>query len=456
MGLKHFIGFICLILLSLSLYSNSALASTLDTDLDKGLNISLLSQDPDPTRPGDILEIRLSVENTGYNDIENSYLEIEPEYPFKALAGEKLVENMGTLGKRSEDERRKVVKFKLGIENDVNKGEYPLKVHFYTTNNNNEASIVREISIEIDSESNAEIESISVEKLVPGEKTNLVFGIKNAGKSPLKNAMFSWECANDVILPVGSSNVRHINVIDVGKTANISFDVLTNVNTKPGLYKLDMVLTYDDIEKLQTITQAGTVENQKRKEIKSKSGIYIGGTTDFDIAFMERSPTGHYSFSISNIGNNGANSVKISVPPQANWTVTDGSNSVILGNMQKGDYTNMDFNLQPTSTGQELPLKFEISYTSSDGLRQVQEKTLSLYSSPSTPSVNPSMGSQLPEEESRSSSLSSILWIIVLALVLVGAVGLFAYKKHQKKLKEKNAEGKDTDEKQIEDAKTGE
>lgn len=456
MGLKHFIGFICLILLSLSLYSNSALASTLDTDLDKGLNISLLSQDPDPTRPGDILEIRLSVENTGYNDIENSYLEIEPEYPFKALAGEKLVENMGTLGKRSEDERRKVVKFKLGIENDVNKGEYPLKVHFYTTNNNNEASIVREISIEIDSESNAEIESISVEKLVPGEKTNLVFGIKNAGKSPLKNAMFSWECANDVILPVGSSNVRHINVIDVGKTANISFDVLTNVNTKPGLYKLDMVLTYDDIEKLQTITQAGTVENQKRKEIKSKSGIYIGGTTDFDIAFMERSPTGHYSFSISNIGNNGANSVKISVPPQANWTVTDGSNSVILGNMQKGDYTNMDFNLQPTSTGQELPLKFEISYTSSDGLRQVQEKTLSLYSSPSTPSVNPSMGSQLPEEESRSSSLSSILWIVVLALVLVGAVGLFAYKKHQKKLKEKNAEGKDTDEKQIEDAKTGE
>lgn len=433
MGLKHFIGFMCLILLSLSLYSYPALGSTLGADLDRGLNISLLSQDPDPAKPGDILEIRLSVENTGYDDIENSYLEIQPGYPFKSLTGEKLVENIGTLGKRSEDERRKVVKFKLGIENDVNKGEYPLKVHFYTTNNDNEASIIREISIDIDSESNAEIESISVEKLVPGEKTNLVFGIKNAGKSPLKNAMFSWECANDVILPVGSSNVRHINVIDVGKTVNVSFNVLTNVNTKPGLYKLDMLLTYDDIENLQTITQAGTVENQKRKEIKSKSGIYIGGTTDFDIAFMERSPTGHYTFSISNIGNNGANSVKISVPPQANWTITDGSDSVILGNMQKGDYTNVDFNLEPVSTGQELPLKFEISYTSSDGLRQIQEKTLPLYSSPSNPSVN----SQLSEEKSSPSLLSSILLISVLTIVLVGSVGLFAYKKYQKKQKEK-------------------
>jgi hypothetical protein len=215
-----------------------------------------------------------------------------------------------------------------------------------------------------------------------------------------------------------------------------------------------MLLTYDDIEKLQTITEAGTVENQKRKEIKSKSGIYIGGTTDFDIAFTEKNLAGLYSFSISNIGNNGANSVKISVPSQANWTVTDGSNSVILGNMQKGDYTNVDFNLQPISTGQELPLKFEISYTSSDGLRQVQEKTLSLYSSP----FEPSAVSKLPEEESGSSSSSSLLWIVVLALVLVlvGAVGFFAYKKHQKKMKEKNVEGKETGEKLMEETKTGE
>ncbi len=431
---KHFIGYICLILLSLSLCSNSAVAeyivepvsdvrsttvsdvgsttasdggSTADNShniLNNGINISLLSQDPDPVRPGDILEVRLSVENTGFDDIEDCFLEIEPEYPFRALNGEKIVENLGTLVKRSEGERRKVVKLRLGIENDVNKGEYSLKVHLYSTNNKNKVSFVREIAIDVDSESNAEIETVSVEKIVPGEKTNIVFGIKNVGKSPLKNAMFSWDCVNDVILPVGSSNVKHINLIDVGKTVNVSFNVLTNVNTKPGLYKLDMVLTYDDIEKLQTITVSGTLENQKRKEIKSKSGIYIGGTTDFDIAFMERSPTGDYTFSISNIGNNAANSVKVSVPLQANWTVMDGSNSVILGNMQKGDYTNVDFNLEPQSTGKDLPIRFEISYTSNDGLRQVEEKIMPLYASSSTP-----LDSRLSEENSESSLGSSLL-----------------------------------------------
>jgi hypothetical protein len=445
MGLKKSIGFTCVILLSLLLLCcGPSMAETNLTELNRGLSIDLLNQDPDPVKPGDILEISLAVENTEYEDLEDCVLEIKPEYPFKALSGEKLTYNIGTLGKRSEDDRRKVIKFKLGIENEVNEGKYPLKVQFYSTDDEEKSTLTREVTIEIDSESNAEIEHISIEKLVPGEKTNLVFGIKNVGNSPLKNAMFSWDCTNDVILPVGSSNVKHINLIDVGDTANVSFEVLTNVNTKPGLYKLDMVLTYDDIEELKTITEAGTVENQKRKQIKSKAGIYIGGTTDFDIAFMEKSPTGAYTFSVSNIGNNGANSVKVSVPVQANWTVKDGGNSVILGNLQKGDYTYADFNLEPKSTGQDLPIRFEISYTSSDGLRQVDEKTMSLYALPSDFET----GSKTSDENNKSSLGSSKF----LLLIVLATVGILLYKKHQKKVKEKNNE-KGIGEEQIEEKK---
>jgi hypothetical protein len=106
-------------------------------------------------------------------------------------------------------------------------------VYLYSTDKKKKVSLTKELTIDIDSESNAEIEYISVEKLIPGEKTKLTFGIRNAGNSPLKNSMFSWESTNDVILPVGSSNVKHINLIDVGETANVSFEVLTNVNTKP-------------------------------------------------------------------------------------------------------------------------------------------------------------------------------------------------------------------------------
>ena len=105
--------------------------------LDKGLTVDLLNQNPDPIKPGDVLEVRLSIQNTGYKNLDNCIIEIKPKYPFKALDGEKLVQNIGTLGKRSEDNRRKVVKFKLGLENNVNKGKYPLAVYLYTDGNRN-------------------------------------------------------------------------------------------------------------------------------------------------------------------------------------------------------------------------------------------------------------------------------------------------------------------------------
>jgi uncharacterized repeat protein (TIGR01451 family) len=157
---------------------------------------------------------------------------------------------------------------------------------------------------------------------------------------------------------------------------------------------------------------------------------------------MERTPTGSYTFSVSNIGNNGANSVKVSVPLQANWTVTDGSNSVMLGNLPKGDYTVADFNLKPKEMGKDLPIKFEISYTSNDGIRQVEEKHLSLYSAPFTPSTEPGMS-----QESDSSSFKYKAGFFMLACV----AGAVVYKKRQKKIKVKNAQEKEFNEISSED-----
>ncbi|MCD4800568.1 MAG: COG1361 S-layer family protein, partial [Methanococcoides sp.] len=255
--------------------------------LDKGIMVDMLNQKPDPVKPGDVLEIRYSIQNTGSSETGNLVVEVVPKYPFRKVSGSSLIENIGKLGRRYEDDRSKVVKFEMLVDNNVNAGQYPLEVLVYEQGNKDNVCISREFYIDVDSESNAEIESISLEKLVPGKKTNLSFVVKNVGNSPLKNAMFSWESTSDLVLPVGSSNVKYINFIDIDGNATIDFQVLTNVNTKPGLYKLDMTLTYDDVEELQTITQAGTLENQKRKTIESKAGIYIGGGTDFDIVFVE-------------------------------------------------------------------------------------------------------------------------------------------------------------------------
>lgn len=387
--------------------------------LDKGIMVDMLNQKPDPVKPGDVLEIRYSIQNTGSSETGNLVVEVVPKYPFRKVSGSSLIENIGKLGRRYEDDRSKVVKFEMLVDNNVNAGQYPLEVLVYEQGNKDNVCISREFYIDVDSESNAEIESISLEKLVPGKKTNLSFVVKNVGNSPLKNAMFSWESTSDLVLPVGSSNVKYINFIDIDGNATIDFQVLTNVNTKPGLYKLDMTLTYDDVEELQTITQAGTLENQKRKTIESKAGIYIGGGTDFDILFVEQTMGGEYSFSISNIGNNQASSVTVSIPEQEGWSMRSGSNSVVLGSLQKGDYTLADFGLIPDNYGKSLPLKFQIAYTSSDGERELQDKELSVYAS--RPDAS--------QSAVKSNSSGGVNNLLLLTLALLGGAGFVLYKK---------------------------
>jgi len=126
---------------------------------------------------------------------------------------------------------------------------------------------------------------------------------------------------------------------------------------------------------------------------------FVGGGTDFDIAFSETS-SGQTSFTIANIGSNPASSVSVIVPQQEGWTVS-GSNSMIIGNLNTGDYTVASFELQSSQSGMDATgqqknmtqeelmaqrtqtqgyLKIQIAYTDTMGERKLVEKEVSMNS----------------------------------------------------------------------------
>jgi hypothetical protein len=124
--------------------------------------------------------------------------------------------------------------------------------------------------------------------------------------------------------------------------------------------------------------------------------VYVGGGTDFEVAFSESS-SGTTSFSIANIGSNPAYSVSVIIPQQEGWTVS-GSNSMIIGNLNNGDYTVASFALQsartrtqPSQTGeQDMPdraqqgsapsseIAVQVAYTDTRGERHTINKKVQL------------------------------------------------------------------------------
>jgi hypothetical protein len=303
------------------------------------ISVTLVNQDPDPATAGDTVDVRIGVQNDGDRSANDLLLEFVPSYPFQLVSGQEAVQKLGTIQGTSgvSSANIKVVKYTLRVDRDATAGDFDLKFKYYESGST--ATSMQTVIVTIQGSETAEVIHINQTVLVPGKEDGLQFVINNVGTAPLRDLTFSWENADKAILPVGSDNTRYIKYIDVGESAELNYKVIADTNADPGLYLLSLHLKYTDS------SGNGT------KTITTQAGVYVGGGTDFDVAFSEIS-SNQYSFTVANIGSNPAYSVSVSVPDQRGWQVT-GSNAAIIGNLNKGDYTVASFALQSSGNTQQ-------------------------------------------------------------------------------------------------------
>lgn len=384
---------------------------SVNADTTGAVNLKLLNQNPDPVKAGEIVTLRISVENLGSQSVQGYKVRFEDNYPFTLFESEQREYFIGDILGNAKEDSAYIIKFKAKVSEEISEGNYPIKI---VGINKNGLKQEKEFLVEVNSNANAEISSISVDTLTPGEKTEIKFGIKNVGKSDLENIKFSWESDEDVILAVGSGNFKYLDRIKKGEEEIVSFNIVSDLNTEPKLYKLSLNLEYDDVEILQKITDAGTIETNKRREVISKAGIYVGGKTNFEISQKDSSLTS-VIFSIANIGSNLASSVVVKVPEQLNFK-TSTSNTKVIGNVKKGGFGRVEFDL--TKQTEENNLDLIIEYTDTTGKRQTMEKTVNVNLVDTSSSNN----------ETSSSSLDTSTIIIT---VLIIGTGIYFYRKRK-------------------------
>jgi len=414
------------------------------------LQISVTNQNPDTARPGEPVELTLSVQDIGNSDLKDIKVTVNPEYPFSKLSGEDLEKNIAYLNARQDNDEAGVLKFKLMTDSNASEGTYNIDIT--TTYKSGSGSSVttytttKTIQIQVQGKEYAQVVTVSKADIDIAKEEPLEFIVTNTGTSPLKNLVFSWTDPKGVILPVYSDNTKHIKYLGAGQSVKVDYMVMADVNANPGLYPLNVNLSYEDYQ-------------SSAQNIKTTAGLFVGGATDFDVSFSESS-VGETSLSIANVGNNIAYAVKVSVPKQGGYKVS-GSSSTIVGNLEKGDYTIASFNVTNTRAENENlgtapdttnkryvagdnassssmnsnPLKVQIEYTDAKGERITVDKDVAVQMSGST---GFGTGGMSGARGNRSSGLSSSLPYI-LGIVIVGA-GIFLYRR--RKQEAKKAEGK--------------
>ena len=425
-------------------------ATTESSDLtDVGaLTLSLVNQDPDPAVSGDTVEIRVGVQNIGGEAVDDVMLEFTPEYPFSLAAGEEAVNKIGSVSGYQSDDNIRIVKFKVVVDKDTIAGTYEAKVKYFQEGSSVKTQTT--LSVDVQSRENAEVIHIDKTTLVPGREDELKFTINNVGNAPLRDMSFYWENEDDVVLPVGSDNTKYIKYIDVGESAQLEYKVIADTDSEPGLYKLDLYLTYDD-----PLTD-------EEKQISTIAGVYVGGETDFEVAYSDSSGT-ETSFTVANIGSNPAYSVSVSVPEQQGWSVS-GAGSSIIGNLNAGDYTVASFTISQAEGGPGMAstdmtpedfrslseeeraelretmsddsgdtVKIQITYTDTKGERRTVEKEVEvgLSSSSAVTASNTDFGANKMRIQ-QESSFSKYRWYITgLAALVVFIVFYSRYKKRK-------------------------
>ncbi|MBW2971690.1 COG1361 S-layer family protein, partial [Candidatus Woesearchaeota archaeon] len=300
------------------------------------ITASLVNQIPDPAVAGNTVELSIAIENYGGKADQGYDVELVPKYPLEKLPGEEYIKNTGLLQGFQVDYEQKIIKFKIRTDKEATAGTYDFDVLIYQPGEKDYATIKKTLTYDLTARESAEIIHIDKVELRPGQQTPLEFTITNVGSAPLRELSFTGSNEDDVVLPVGSADKKYVKYLGVGEKITLTYEVMADTNAAAGLYKLDLMLSYED-----PVTNEYT-------EITDHAGVYVGGGTDFDVAYAE-STNGEMSFSVANVGSNPAYSVSVILPKQDGWMVT-GPNNNIIGNLNKGDYTVASFTVQQAMT----------------------------------------------------------------------------------------------------------
>ncbi|MFH0906434.1 MAG: COG1361 S-layer family protein [archaeon] len=452
-----------ILLFSIINYSENIYCLESDITQYKQINAEIINQSPSPVRAGEIVEIQFGITNLGGVIAKDVVIQLEASYPFKEITGESLTKTIQSINPYQKNEYTQTISYKLLVDRDATDGTYEIKLNLLDSTN---VSKIFSFNIEVIGKEYAQIITINKANIDFGKEEDLVFKITNTGSSPLRNLVFSWKDASSVILPVYSDNTKYIKYLDVGESRDVSYKVMANTNSDPGLYLLNLKLEFENNDFNANI-------------IETTAGIFVGGKTDFDVTFAE-SESGKISLSIANIGNNPAYSVNISVPTQENYKTT-GSNSSIIGNLDKGDYTVVTFqisststsrsfsttstavsNLQTTNNTRQRPsmqlqntdqnnnfpkdqnstvaknnLKVNIEYTDSAGVRHLIEKSITLELNATATATTTLTTSRAVQSKNKINATNIIIIVVILILLIAGFV--FYKIKTKKKAKIINA-----------------
>jgi len=321
--------FILLLILSTLTFS---LVEAYSTDKNPEIQVTLISQDPDPVEPGQIVKVKFKIENDGKHTSDDAIVKILPKFPF-SLYGDVAEKNIGKLRASSIGGDAEIVEFNLKVNEKAveEETEIELEIKMGTTQLKYDDN---DFMIDIQThDAVLDITSIVYEpqQIVPGQTAVIKIMVKNLADSLLKDIKFKldFSSADLPLAPYQSSSERRIAQLQTNKLNPLSFQVIADPSATPGLYKVPLNITYNDekgneylVEDILAITIG---EVPKIKAYIKKSSVLQSGKD------------GKITLEIANSGSSDIKYLELQLLPSDDYQLVTTTDYFYLGDVDSDD-----------------------------------------------------------------------------------------------------------------------
>ena len=358
-----------LILFAVSL--NAATQSTQRPVETSQIEVTLINQEPDPSEPGNYVDVRFKLDNNGSEEARNVEVEILPEYPFSLDPGREALRSAGTLQSRQRGDVGVIVKYRLRVNKDAIEGENEIRIRYRI----DKGIWVEPEEFFIDVQTNDAIlavDSVSIDKefFEPGSSGILRIGVVNEADSLIKDIKARLDLGNMPFVPLGSTNEKSVYQIDAKKAHEFSFELLAKPEAESGVYQVPLRISYSD-ELNKGYIKNGTI------------GLIVGAKPDLSITLdesdiYESNKAGEIVVKVVNKGLTNIKFVNIELIGTDKYRVIS-NNEVYLGNIDSDDFETAEFELYVESTREkEIILLLILEYKDANNNNYKDEVKLKL------------------------------------------------------------------------------
>ncbi|MBW2995822.1 COG1361 S-layer family protein [Candidatus Woesearchaeota archaeon] len=379
------------------------------------LQVTLISQEPDPAEPGGILDVRFKVENMGGGGTDNIIFEILPGYPFSLYTGS-AAKSLGSMQAYQNGEEGIIVHYKLRVDESAVEGNNLIDIRYKFGELSSQWNYVRDFVLRVRTEDIVllidDISSIP-EIIPPGQRAKLKLTIKNLADSLVKDIKIKLDISSDSIpfVPIRSTTEKKIYQIASKDETILIFDIMAMADADSQAYKVPLDISYYD--------EAGT--SYEKSDIISlivgdKPDMYIGVDSS---EIYGGNKGGKVTVRFVNKGVTDIKFLNIRLKESEDYEIISPA-EVYIGNVDSDDYETADYDLYVKTREDivNLPLVVEYMDANNNKYSSVESLELRQYSS----------------SEAKKYGLAKERGIggAIMFLIVVGGLGIYIWRQKKK------------------------